>query len=169
VDASRLSRRTLLGAGVTSAATAAMLLSGCAGTRDADAEPGQASADSGDLDLADAARSRESDFRGLCLRIRRRHPALADRLDEVIPGLSTHEEALAQAIPDGESTTLSGLSAMPPVPRREAKAADLVAATAARLHRRCLADSVEAESGALARLLASIAASHAVTAQAWGR
>jgi len=164
VDASRVSRRALLGA--TAATSVGLLAGGCAATEGSAGGTDIAPTSGGDVDVATAALFREDDFRSLCLRIRRRHPALADRLDVLISGQRVHQEALAEAVPDGVSTDTARVV---PVPRQEQKAVALVAAAAGRLERLSLDDAMAAESGALARLMASIAASHAVTAEAWRR
>lgn len=162
VDASCVSRRALLGA--TATTTAALALTACGGST---SDPVASSVGAaGDADLAEAAWARENDFRALCLRIRRRHRSLAPRLGVVVAGQLVHEEALAAALPDGERTHVSELVA---IPRQPSQAAALVASTAVELQRSSLHDCLQAGSAALARLMASIAASHAVTAEAWRR
>jgi len=138
----------------TGAVTAAVLpLTGCALESGATAT---AAAD--DADLVQAALADEADFAATCKGIRERNRSLTKQLDVVLAGQEAHIAALAEL---GEAP-----SAPNPTPKPGQSAAS-VSRTAARLHEKRMADSQAAQAGALAQLFASMAASHAVTAQYW--
>jgi hypothetical protein len=146
-----MSRRALL---CTGAVTAVVLpLTGCA------LESGATATAAGDdADLVQAALSDEADFAVTCTSIRERNRRLAKQLDVVIAGQEAHIDALMELLeaPSAPSPT-----------RKPGQSPASVSRTAARLHDKRMADSQAAQAGALAQLFASMAASHAVTAQYW--
>lgn len=149
---SKVSRRTLLatGAGAVAAAT----LSGCGFESGAEAT---ASAD--DVALVEQALQDEAAFAGMCQDIQSRHRRLATRIEVVIAGQFVHEEALTASLEEPPPTSSGSVET--------GLAPTAISREASRLHERRTADCLVSQSGPLARLFASIAASHAVTATQW--
>jgi predicted small lipoprotein YifL len=151
-----VSRRALLSTGA--AAVVTVSLAGCG----AKAPTGSAAA-SDDVAIVESALEDESAFTRMCETLRTQHRDLAPRLDVVITAQLAHEEALADTL--SEPVSSGGSSGVIPTTRRQA--IRMVSRQAAKLHERRMADCLAAQPGPLAQLFASIAASHAVTAQDW--
>jgi hypothetical protein len=163
----RVTRRSLLIGAVASAAFAA----GCAGKDDAapdtevsDSMPGAITetALASDRQITASAMDDEQSVLALYVGVARRVPQVRQRLAPVIAAQRRHVDALAAAL---------GLDAPPPPPaatgvlRRPLGRA--IAEAAGQAARARLADCGRVESGSLASMLASMAASHRVVAALW--
>lgn len=168
-----MDRRTVLGAGA--AALLGLAVSGCGQTTPGSTEPAGVLVDdvpvaagllvdsSDDLDLAGRALADEQDLESVYRDVQRANPGLRGRINPLLRFQHAHAALLASVLPD--SGDLTGRSPGPGA-ARDATPDRLRRQAAAAADRR-LADAVAADSGALARALASMAACHAVTAADW--
>lgn len=138
----------------TAAAAVALTVNGCSVTGAADARD-----DSDDVALVEAALDEELAFGAFCDRLGDSHRAFAVRLAAVSATQAAHADALSATLDDPPASTTE--------PEPSNSSIRSVSRQAARLHDRRMADCRAAEAGALAQLLGSIAASHAVTARYW--
>ena len=155
-----LSRRHVLRTGVLAAA-AAVALAGCADHRGT-AGSTRAVADESDqeVELLTGAITGEQTLLAFCLRLRRTHPDLADALVPIVAGQRAHVRRLADSLTEPPPDTRPPPV---PVPRDRARALSSMRRQVATAERERMANCLDATSGLLARLLASVSASHAVT------
>jgi hypothetical protein len=157
---------------LTAASLVGGCLAGCSGDDEPSAHPSTAATSSvggpadADAELVHAALADEQRLLGVVAAARAAHPSLKAALDPRIRIQTAHIDALRNSLAEPPSQPPSTTPRLP----RKLRALDrfltrqLIATS-----RRRSADCLAAESGALARLLASVAASHTVGAMAWER
>lgn len=163
-----LTRRMLLRAAASAGALSALAaggLSGCTSTAPGSVQRRPAAADGpvgGDVDLVETAVRSEDELLAFLGDAVARHPLLATQLAPLQERQGAHVTALRRAVEPAVGAGGS-VAVGPAVPRLQAAVQPLVVELVEATRRQRLADCLAAESGALARLLASISASHAVT------
>ena len=149
----KVSRRTVLTTGAATVAAASM--SGCGWENGA-----QATSAADDVALVTDALDDELAFAEMCEQVRRRYRQLAARIDVVISGQREHTDALTATLGQPQPTDTE-------VPISDNLPVTVISREAAILHERRIADCLASQAGPLAQLFASMAASHAVTAEDW--